>query len=194
MTYHTRRPSPIQHVSRGLSRLRRTASDGGLKALALRRVLVSVVATLTALLGIGVVTAQPAAAAPTHYTIYNATGAGQLDNGGMRSAGAALITEYFTGTDRQRWSFQYMGMGYYKLVNALSTHCLSRSGSSAIQDYCSTAPSWLLWHRDNGSYELRLSMSGPCLDVDTPYLPGTTVRVNACVAGKVSQGWYLSGA
>jgi hypothetical protein len=203
MTYQTRRPGPIQRVWHGLSRLGRTASGGGSAAFTRRRVLVSVVATLTALLGGGVVTAQPAAAAVTYYYIANNNTGLWLDNWDASWSGAPIGEEWFAGRGpSSRWGLEYQGMGYYKVINSVSNMCMTANGfnppngSVVVQSTCRSVAgqSWLLSNiRGNGVFEFRLGNSGPCLDIEPPFLRGSDAVVNAC-NGWGSQGWTLEKA
>jgi hypothetical protein len=199
MTYHTQRPTRIQRAWHGLTSLGRTAI-GDARALIRRRVLASVVVTLTAFLGIGVVTAQPASAALTYYTAENTGAYLMLDNQGQRLSGYAVTIDWFEGTDRQRWGLQYLGMGYYNVINALSGMCMSADGSNppswdnrVFQSPCSNAAgqSWVLSNvRGNGVYEFRLTYNGPCLDISGTGAGSATV-VKPCNGG-ASQGWWLN--
>ena len=202
MTYQTQRHSPIKWAWRGLCRLGRAVAGGRSTAVTRRRLLASVVATLMALLGAQVVTAQPAAAAVTNYFIWNNSNGLWLTNWGAWWSEAPLGEEYFSERDNNaRWGLQYLGMGYYNVINSVTNMCMTATspntpGSAVVQRTCSggAGQSWLVSNvRGNGLYEFRYSNNGPCLDVEAPFLRGSDAVMNPC-NGSSHQGWGLERA
>jgi len=163
---------------------------------------------LAGLLALGAMSAAIAIGAPAYaapagtfpITNYGSAKCIGTQPGDVDSLGASIFQQTCTGGAAQQWTFDYVGDGYYHLVNAASHQCLDvRDGVNAdwtqVQQWACTGTSSMAWKPAGPvpAYyptQLKSKIGGRCLDVRYGSLAdGAVIQIYHCTAYNTAQAW-----